>query len=50
MTSLTPARLLDLDDRGRIAPGYRADLALLDSDFEPIETISAGTSIWRAAE
>jgi N-acetylglucosamine-6-phosphate deacetylase len=50
MTSLTPARLLDLDDRGRIAPGYRADLALLDSNFEPIETISAGTSIWRTAK
>jgi N-acetylglucosamine-6-phosphate deacetylase len=34
MASLTPATFLRLDhERGRIAPGYRADLALLDDDL-----------------
>ncbi|MGH3091779.1 MAG: amidohydrolase family protein, partial [Gaiellaceae bacterium] len=33
MASLTPARVLGLDERGRIAPGYRADLAVLAPDF-----------------
>ena len=48
MTSLTPARALGLGDRGRIAPGFRADLAVLDDEFEPLETIVAGESVWRA--
>jgi N-acetylglucosamine-6-phosphate deacetylase len=42
MASLTPARLLGLEDRGRLAPGYRADLAILDGDLEPLETLVAG--------
>jgi N-acetylglucosamine-6-phosphate deacetylase len=34
MASLTPATFLRLDrERGRIAPGYRADLVLLDDDL-----------------
>lgn len=32
MASTTPARALGLADRGRIEPGMRADLVLLDSD------------------
>ena len=31
MASLVPARVLGLADRGRLAPGYRADLAVLDA-------------------
>jgi len=46
MSSLVPARVLGLADRGRLAPGYRADLALLDERFAPLETIAAGTTIW----
>lgn len=46
MTSLTPACVLGLSDRGRIAPGYRADFAVLDEEFEPVETIARGASIW----
>jgi N-acetylglucosamine-6-phosphate deacetylase len=45
MASLVPARLLGLDDRGRIAPGYRADLAVLGPDFAPLETFVAGLAI-----
>ena len=37
MASLVPARLLGLGDRGRLAPGYRADLAVLSREFEPLE-------------
>jgi N-acetylglucosamine-6-phosphate deacetylase len=42
MASLTPARLLGLTDRGRLAAGYRADLAVLDARFKPLETVVAG--------
>lgn len=43
MASLTPARWLGLDHRiGRIAPGYRADLALLDEGLEARATWIAG--------
>jgi N-acetylglucosamine-6-phosphate deacetylase len=42
MASLVPARLLGLHDRGRIARGYRADLALLSRDLVPLETVVAG--------
>ena len=45
MASLVPARLLGLDDRGRVAPGYRADLAVLDADLRPQQTIAAGESL-----
>jgi N-acetylglucosamine-6-phosphate deacetylase len=45
MASLVPARLLGLADRGRIAPGYRADLAVLDPDFRPRETLVGGLRI-----
>ena len=42
MASLVPARLLGLEDRGRIAPGYRADLAVLGPHFSPLQTFVAG--------
>jgi N-acetylglucosamine-6-phosphate deacetylase len=42
MASLVPAQLLGLGDRGRIAPGYRADFAVLASDFRPQATLVAG--------
>jgi N-acetylglucosamine-6-phosphate deacetylase len=47
MASLVPARLLGLADRGRIAPGFRADLVVLDERFVPLETIVAGETRWR---
>lgn len=46
MASLVPARLLGLADRGRIAPGFRADLAFLDRDLRPLATVVAGETVW----
>ena len=46
MASLVPAQLLGLTDRGRLLPGYRADLAVLDARFRPLETVSAGKTVW----
>ncbi|MBQ0824864.1 N-acetylglucosamine-6-phosphate deacetylase [Microvirga sp. HBU67558] len=43
MASLIPARFLRLDhEMGRIAPGYRADLVLLDESLEVRETWIGG--------
>lgn len=43
MASLYPAAFMGLDDRiGRIAPGYQADLVLLDDEMEVLETWIAG--------
>jgi N-acetylglucosamine-6-phosphate deacetylase len=48
MASWTPATVLGLTDRGRLAPGYRADLAVLGGDFAPLETIVGGQPAWTA--
>jgi N-acetylglucosamine-6-phosphate deacetylase len=45
MASLVPARVLGLTDRGRLAPGFRADLAVLSRDLEPLRTLAAGEDI-----
>jgi N-acetylglucosamine-6-phosphate deacetylase len=45
MASLVPARLLGLADRGRIAPGYRADLAVLAQNFAPLQTVAGGETL-----
>jgi alpha-D-ribose 1-methylphosphonate 5-triphosphate diphosphatase PhnM len=48
MTADGTARLFGLTDRGRIAPGLRADLLLVDGD--PCTDITATrniTAIWR---
>ena len=46
MGSANPARVLGLQDsKGRIAPGYDADLVLLDSDFSVLHTWVAGTTV-----
>ena len=47
MTSLNPAQLLGLDkDRGSLTPGKRADIAVLDDNFEVIYTIKKGKVIY----
>lgn len=45
-----PARLLGLSDRGRIAPGARADLTILTRDFEAVGTIVGGELVWAGAQ
>ncbi|MGH3015021.1 MAG: amidohydrolase family protein, partial [Gaiellaceae bacterium] len=54
MASLVPARLLGLADRGRMAPGFRADVAVLASDFRPVATLVEGRELppdpWRTAQ
>lgn len=42
MASLVPAQVLGLADRGRLAVGHRADLAVLTPDLEPLRTIVGG--------
>lgn len=46
MASLVPARLLGLTDRGRLASGFRADVAVLDPRLKPLETLVAGSTHW----
>ena len=47
MASLNPAQLLGLDkDRGSLTPGKRADIAVLDDNFEVIYTIKKGKVIY----
>ena len=46
MASLVPAQLLGLTDRGRLEPGFRADLAVLGAGLRPLETVSAGKTVW----
>lgn len=47
MASLNPARLLGLDkDRGSLTPGKRADIAVLDDNFQVICTIKKGKVIY----
>ncbi|OWY58730.1 hypothetical protein B7486_78405 [cyanobacterium TDX16] len=43
--SATPAALLGLDDRGRIAPGCLADLVALDRDLEVHEVWVGGEQV-----
>jgi N-acetylglucosamine-6-phosphate deacetylase len=48
MASTVPAASLGLVDRGAIAPGLRADLALLDQDFRCLGTMVAGEWVHEA--
>jgi N-acetylglucosamine-6-phosphate deacetylase len=41
-----PARVLGLTDRGRIAPGARADLTIVTPEFEAVGTIVGGDLTW----
>ncbi len=48
MAALVPASVLGLLDRGRLAPGFRADLAVLTRELAPQETILAGETVFSA--
>ncbi|MBE6595890.1 MAG: N-acetylglucosamine-6-phosphate deacetylase, partial [Ruminococcaceae bacterium] len=45
MLSETPARVMGYTDRGRIAPGQRADLVLLNDDYQIQHVIWKGELI-----
>jgi N-acetylglucosamine-6-phosphate deacetylase len=42
----TPAGVLGLTDRGRLAPGAIADLVFLDDDLEVVRTLAAGELVY----
>ena len=44
----TPAELLGLHDRGRLSPGARADVTVLDRDLRVVATIIGGEVAWRS--
>ena len=44
----TPARLLGLTDRGRLVPGARADVTVLDGELRVLATIVGGEVAWRS--
>jgi N-acetylglucosamine-6-phosphate deacetylase len=46
MVTATPARVLGLDRKGRIAPGCDADLVILDESLHVERTIVAGKSVY----
>ena len=48
MASLVPATVLGLGDRGRLAAGYRADIAVLAADLIPQATLVDGRRVWEA--
>lgn len=51
MISTRPAEILRLADRGRLEPGYRADLCIVNASTRSIEaTIAAGRLAWLSGD
>jgi N-acetylglucosamine-6-phosphate deacetylase len=50
MATVTPARLLGLDRKGMIAPGFDADLAVLSSDNRVMHTLVDGKVVFTCSE
>lgn len=50
MATDTPARIMRLGDRGRIAPGLRADLTVFDEDIRVVRTVVGGRDVFIAPE
>jgi N-acetylglucosamine-6-phosphate deacetylase len=49
--STNPARVLGLDQhKGRVAPGYDADLVVMDSEFTISHTLVAGQTVYTASD
>lgn len=47
MASLTPARIVGLDSKGRIEPGYDADVTIFDDDINVCCTIVGGKVVYQ---
>ena len=50
VTSANPADLLGDAERGRLEPGHRADIAVVDSRLRPVATFVAGVLAWQRVE
>ncbi len=50
MLTATPARIMGFADRGAMAPGLRADLALLDDRLNVLRTIVNGRTVWKEGD
>ena len=50
ITSTNPADLLGDADRGRLSPGRRADIAIVDTQLRPVVTIIEGKIAFRRVE
>ncbi|MPN42319.1 N-acetylglucosamine-6-phosphate deacetylase [bioreactor metagenome] len=48
-TSWNQVQSLNLGKRGRLEPGYEADLVVMDSDWRVMETWVGGTPRWKKA-
>ena len=48
LCSATPARVLGLANKGRLAPGMDADIVLLDADLALVGTFLSGEKVYRA--
>jgi N-acetylglucosamine-6-phosphate deacetylase len=44
----TPARLLELTDRGALVPGVRADVTVLSAELDVVTTVVGGEVAWRS--
>ena len=45
MMTVTPARIMNLSDKGRIAPGMDADFVVFDDNIEVKKVFSLGNLI-----
>ena len=50
VSSTNPAALLDDTDRGRLAPGRRADIVIVDTQLKPVATMLEGRIAYRRTE
>ncbi|MDE0131009.1 MAG: N-acetylglucosamine-6-phosphate deacetylase [bacterium] len=50
ISSTNPAALLGDTDRGRLAPGRRADIIIVDAHLRPVATMLQGTIAYRRTE
>lgn len=50
MSTATPARIMRLEDRGKLEAGLRADLVLFDEEIRVKRTIIAGKTVYQRTE